>query len=321
MHGTFFVIFQVFQCSWEPCSSIDTTNVMLLIGTDFPGAHIPLKVRSGNCDQPYAISTRLGWVIRGPLKTPCISKAINVNFQNTSDILLQQQHERMWTTGFDDRNRDDSKSMSVEYKCAMKTMETSVTFENGHNQLGLPWRDESTCLPNNMALALAGLQQLRRKLLCDSSLHQKYAETVNDYIAKGYVREVTHIDRKSKRVWYLPHHPVINPNKPGKLRVAFDCAAKFQGISLNSQLLQGPDFNNSLVGVVIRFRQEQVALVADVEAMFHQVRVLEIDCDALRFLWWPNGDTTKQPRLLYAGSSVWCDIVIKLCYICTETDC
>ena len=276
--------------------SIDTTNVMLLIGTDFPEAHIPLEVQSCHCDQPYAIRTRLGWAIRGPLKTPCISKAINVNFQNTSDILLQQQLERMWTTDFDDRNRDDSKSMSVEDKCAMKTMETSVTFENGLYQLGLPWRDESTCLPNNMALALVRLQQLRRKQLCDSSLHQTYAETVNDYIAKGYAREVTHIDSKSKLVWYLPHHPVINPNKPGELRVVFDCAAKFQGISLNSQLLQGPDFNNSLVGVVIRFRQEQVALAVDVEAMFHQVRVLERDCDALRFLWWPNGCTTKQPR-------------------------
>ena len=163
-----------------------------------------------------------------PLKTPCILKAINVNFQNTSDILLQQQLEKTWTTDIDDRNRDDSKSMSVEDKCVMKTMETSVTFENGHYQLGLPWRDKSTCLPISMALALARLQQLRRKLLCDSALHQKYAETVNDYIAIGYAREVTHIDSKSKRVWYLPHHPVINPNKPGKLRVVFDCAAKFQ---------------------------------------------------------------------------------------------
>ena len=117
-----------------------------------------------------------------------------------------------------------------------------------------------------MALALARLQQLRHKLLYDSSLHQKYAETVNDYKAKGYAREVTHIDSKSKRVWYLLHHPVINPNKPGKLRVVFDCAAKFQGISLNSQLLQGPDFYNSLVCVFMRFRQEQVALASDVEA-------------------------------------------------------
>ena len=48
---------------------IDTKNVMLLIGTDCPGAHIPLEVRSGNYDQPYAIRTRLGWAIRGPFGT------------------------------------------------------------------------------------------------------------------------------------------------------------------------------------------------------------------------------------------------------------
>ena len=43
---------------------IDTNNVMLLIGTDCPGAHIPLEVRSDNYDQPYGIRTRLGWAIR-----------------------------------------------------------------------------------------------------------------------------------------------------------------------------------------------------------------------------------------------------------------
>ena len=48
--------------------------------------------------------------------------------------------------------------------------------------------------------------------------------------------------------------------------MVFVCAAKYDGMSLNSQLLQGPDLINSLVGVVIRFRQEQVALAADIEA-------------------------------------------------------
>ena len=274
---------------------IDTSNMMLLIGTDSPGAHIPLEVRSGDCDQPYAVRTRLGWAIRGPLETICTRKEISVHCQTTNDVLLHQL-ERMWTSDFDDRNRDETKSMSIEDKRAMQIMESSIVFENGHYRLGLPWRDECTCLPNNMFLALARLHQLRRKLSRDSSLHQKYTETVNDYIAKGYAREVKHMDTKSKRVWYLPHHPVHNTNKPGKLRVVFDCAAKFEGISLNSQLLQGPDLNNTLVGVLIRFRQQCVALAADVEAMFHQVRVLERDCDALRFLWWPNGDLTKQPK-------------------------
>ena len=68
--------------------------------------------------------------------------------------------------------------------------------------------------------------------------------------------------------------------------MVFDAAAKFNGASLNDQLYQGPDLANSLTGVLIRFRQDKVAFIADLEAMFHQVKVLPKDADALRFLWW-----------------------------------
>lgn len=86
---------------------------------------------------------------------------------------------------------------------------------------------------------------------------------------------------------------MTNPNKPGKVRVVFDCAARYKGTSLNDQLLQGPDQTNSLVGVLTRFRQDKIALVADIEAMFHQVKVSDDDCEALRFLWWPGGNLDK----------------------------
>lgn len=174
-------------------------------------------------------------------------------------------------------------------------MESSITQADGHYKLGLPWRDRETTLPDNMVLAHARLQQLKRKLSSNETLHKMYTTTVNDYIEKGYAKEVTNIESKSKRLWYLPHHPITNENKPGKVRVVFDCASKYQGISLNSQLLQGPDLMNSLVGVIIRFRQDKVALAADIEAMYHQVRVREDDCDALRFLWWPNGNLDQKP--------------------------
>ena len=78
------------------------------------------------------------------------------------------------------------------------------------------------------------------------------------------------------------------------MRVVFDCAARFRETSLNDQLLQGPDLTNNLTGVLLRFRQETVALMADVEKMFHQVKVEPSDCDALRFLWWEEGDLTKR---------------------------
>jgi hypothetical protein len=49
---------------------------------------------------------------------------------------------------------------------------------------------------------------------------------------------------------------------------------------------------NSLVGVLTRFRQENVALSANIKALFHQVLECE-DSDALRFLLWICGDLSK----------------------------
>ena len=76
----------------------------------------------------------------------------------------------------------------------------------------------------------------------------------------------------------------------------FDCSDKYHGKSLNDELLQGPDLTNSLVGVLTRFRQDPVAFMSDVEAMFHQVRVDPEDRSALRFLWWPNGNLDLEPE-------------------------
>ena len=52
---------------------------------------------------------------------------------------------------------------------------------------------------------------------------------------------------------------------------------------------------NSILGVLMRFREERVSLLADIECMFHQVRVPPDDQDAFRFLWWPDGDLNQQP--------------------------
>ena len=81
--------------------------------------------------------------------------------------------------------------------------------------------------------------------------------------------------------------------KPDKVRVVYDCAAKFGQTSLNQQLLQGADQKNQLVGVLSRLTQNTVGMVADIEAILHQVLVDPKDCDSLLFLWWPNGDLTK----------------------------
>ena len=36
--------------------------------------------------------------------------------------------------------------------------------------------------------------------------------------------------------------------------------------------------------------------MADIKSMFHQVRVAALDTNALRFLWCPNNDLSKEPE-------------------------
>jgi len=77
----------------------------------------------------------------------------------------------------------------------------------------------------------------------------------------------------------------------------FDCAASFEGTTLNKQVMQGPDLMNDLLGILLRFRERRVAVAADIKAMFHQVKVTPRDRDVLRFLWWPKGDFSARPKV------------------------
>ena len=86
----------------------------------------------------------------------------------------------------------------------------------------------------------------------------------------------------------MPHHPVTNENKPGKVRGVANASSIFQGQSLNSNLLKGPDLLSNLTGVIMRFRENRIALCADIEQMFMQVKVDPIDRPYLRFLWKNN---------------------------------
>lgn len=98
---------------------------------------------------------------------------------------------------------------------------------------------------------------------------------VNDMMNKEYAEKVSNESLKTEngKAWYVLHHSIYHPKKPEKIRVVFDCSAKFGGTSLNEQLLEGPDLTNSLVGVLTQFRQEPVVFMGDIEAMFYQVRV------------------------------------------------
>jgi len=127
--------------------------------------------------------------------------------------------------------------------------------------------------------------------------HSKYSAVVEKYRAEGASRQLPDDELANlKPIWYLPHHAVWHPRKPEESRVVFDCAAKSGRTSLNEQLLRGPENTSTLIGVILRFRVEDIAVTADIKRMFHQVYVAPEDRGALCYLWWRNGDITKDPK-------------------------
>ena len=91
-------------------------------------------------------------------------------------------------------------------------------------------------------------------------------------LSAKYVEEVPETEIfTANPTWYLPIFDVTHPKKQ-KIRLVYDASARYQDTSLNDSLMSGPDLNNHLRGVLLRFREKPVAFTADIESMFSTLR-------------------------------------------------
>ena len=96
-------------------------------------------------------------------------------------------------------------------------------------------------------------------------------------------------EQPDEKTSFLPHLPVTNENKPEKVRRVANSSSEFQGQSLNSIFMKGPGLLSNLTGVILRFRENKIALSADIERMFMQVKIAHEDRKFLHFLWNNDG--------------------------------
>ncbi|GBP87195.1 hypothetical protein EVAR_64645_1 [Eumeta japonica] len=94
------------------------------------------------------------------------------------------------------------------------------------------------------------------------------------------LREPAPIKSTSERLWYLPHYAVTHPRKK-KIHLVFDAAVCTNGKCLNDARLTGLDLIQSLLGVLVPFRQGRVTVSADIKEMFLRVKIRKEDRDSL----------------------------------------
>ena len=154
---------------------------------------------------------------------------------------------------------DKLTEVSAEDIKFLKLVDEGCTRSDGHYQLSMPFRNSEVDFPNNRWLAERRLQSLKKKLQKDEKFQEKDMPQ-NQLVYKHQVFGIF-------PSWCIP------PHKPGKMRVVFDCSSEFQWRSLNKELLTGPDLTNQIVGVLSSFRENKIALMADIESLFYQVPV------------------------------------------------
>ena len=287
---------------------VSADQITILIGANVPKAHVRRQVREGPCNL-LAFETPFGWTLFGtaPARrskhTMCTTTSSSIHpmveklwephkkvfcnllhrprdpLEDTLVKFWEQEHTGILPSKFTSMSKDD--------KRALATLENGTTFDGRKYIVPMLWDDPLCSLPNNYGIALKRFNFIRRRLRANDEMREGYYAKMAHYVNKGFARRmsVEQAKRRPPKAWVLPHHPVFNPNKPGKMRIVNDAAAECQGTSLNKALLTGPDLLNSLVGIILRLRIGRVAVIADLEEFFHHVGVTEENADSLRFLW------------------------------------
>ncbi|KAL4009415.1 hypothetical protein ACER0C_003267 [Sarotherodon galilaeus] len=231
-------------------------NVDLLIGCNAPKLLEPWEVIHSQGNGPYAIRTALGWVINGPTedgKSNLDSKHPPTVVNRISVCKLEEMLKSQYNYDFNEKVTEE-KGLSREDLKFMKIMEKSATMEDGHYCLKLPFKKDKIKMPNNFSIV-------------KQRLH-KYKNFMDEMLSNGYAEQIPsqQLSCENGKKWYIPHHAVYHSRKRS-IRIVFDCGASFQGTLLNKQLLQGPNLTSTLLGVLLRFRQDPVPFIGDIKRL------------------------------------------------------
>jgi hypothetical protein len=166
-----------------------------------------------------------------------------------------------------------------------------------HYTCKIPWKNgKEPDLKNNIEQILK-----RQHQICYSGYLEKKGTSIEeidkyfqDMLNKGYIEEVKDPeDIKRAKSQGICWFPVVHKNRDTtKVRVVFDAAsANKEGKSVNSEVEKTPNRLNDLFKILLRFRQYEFALQADISEMFLRICLEPEDRQFLRFYW--NGKIWK----------------------------
>ncbi|XP_052895602.1 uncharacterized protein LOC128302790 [Anopheles moucheti] len=241
---------------------------------------------------PMLLETKLGWIIsgrevcKGSIESSvtlanCVLSEENLNAAMEQLVMLENiPEERVQSS--------EQEAMEQWY------LHTTTREKTGRYVVELPKIPQyEERLGDSMQGAVKRFASIERRLARDNRLKEQYSEFMEEYLRLGHMTEVSSAEKEHMEGsrYYLPHHAVLKQaSTTTKCRVVFDASHKTStGTSLNDILLNGPQLQDDIVSILLRFRMRRIGVVADVEKMYRQVLVSPADRNLQCILWRKEG--------------------------------
>ncbi|XP_055714768.1 uncharacterized protein LOC129808888 [Phlebotomus papatasi] len=261
------------------------SSIDMLLGVDiFAKVILPGKIEGS----PMLLETVFGYVVAGSFTSTQTSGDANcfcvVDTCEQSDS-LQHQLEKFWK--IEELEATKPILSKEESNCEAHYKQNTHRDERGRYVVSLPTRDNLHLLGDSHDIARKRFLCIERKLRKNPELREKYIKFMTEYEQLGHMRLMPPDYSSTKPAVYLPHHPVVKESSSSTpVRVVFDASAKTTtGVALNDVLMVGPRTQEDIFNILIRFRQYNVVIKADIRKMFRQVLVQEEDQNLQRILW------------------------------------
>lgn len=256
-------------------------EISVLIGADIAG-----KLMTGKkfdlSNGLTAFETELRWTIMGKNKqVQRIERATEIHSMFVADAKVSD----LWRLDIlritdpvekIERNLNDQ-IVRDEFLKTVRFNEETVRYT-----FDLPWKSNYAPVSKNYGVSKNRLENVVKNLKAEGKF-QDYDEVFKDCLNEGFIEKVP-IEYIDDSAHYLPHRPVFEQNSKTKIRPVFHASAHETGLpSLNQCLETGPNLLELIPSSVLKFRENEIGVIAYDRKAFLQIEINEVHQNFLRF--------------------------------------
>ena len=276
----------------------ESDSINLLIGAD-----VAAKLMTGRkrelSNGLTAVETLLGWTVMGKI---CSEERADKATTALSMFVSEAKISDLWSLDvLGIESAEVKRDRDLKEKAVQTHFLETVSFnENKRYTVNLPWIEDRVPVSSNFELAKRRLNNTEKRLEKEG-LRDAYDAVFKEWLDEDIIERVPD-DDMDIFCHYLPHRAVVKASSTTKIRPVFDASASEKGFpSLNACLEKGPNLIELIPDTLLRFREHDIAVVADVRKAFLQIEVSSKDRDFLRFLWHVDGkpESFRHKRVVF----------------------